>query len=149
MKKLSGTAVLALVCVGLIVAFLPKASSTDASADTFKQLEQDFGDAIKGADIVNLNQILADDWASLGRSGISTKESFFTDLKSGKYKLESFEIGPLDVKMLDNVAVVIGSVTERTTTNGKDSSGKSVWMDVFTKRGDKWVLVRSHSAKVK
>ena len=53
------------------------------------------------------------------------------------------------VKVLGNVAVVQGSATEKRTTGGQDSSGKSVWMDVFVKRGDKWVIVRSHSAKVK
>ena len=64
-------------------------------------------------------------------------------------KLESFEFGPMDVKVLGNVAVVQGSDTEKSTTNGKDSSGKWVWMDVFVKRGDKWVAVRSQSAMLK
>jgi hypothetical protein len=71
------------------------------------------------------------------------------DLKSGNHKLESFEIGPMDVKVLDNVAVVQGSVTEKRTDRGQDTSGKGSWMDVFVKRGDKWVIVRSHSSWVK
>ena len=71
------------------------------------------------------------------------------DLKSGNHKLESFEIGPMDVKVLDNVAVVQGSVAEKRTDRGQDTSGKGSWMDVFVKRGDKWVIVRSHSSRVK
>jgi hypothetical protein len=50
--------------------------------------------------------------------------------------------------VLDNVAVVQGSVTEKRATRGQDTSGKVVWMDVFVKSGDKWVIVRSHSAKM-
>lgn len=97
-----------------------------------------------------INQILADDWMSLGSSGkILTRESFLSDLTSGNHKLESFEIGPMDVKVLDNVAVVQGSVTEKRTDRGQDTSGHGSWMDVFVKRVDKWVIVRSHSSWVK
>jgi len=71
------------------------------------------------------------------------------DLKSGNDKLESFEIGSMDVKVLDNVAVVQGSVTEKRTTRGQDWTGKAVFTDVFVKRGDKWVIVRSHANRVK
>jgi hypothetical protein len=151
MKKLVGTVVFTCVCAGLVLAQNPKPPSEDASvADTLKQLEQDFGNAIKDVDTGKINQILADDWISLGSSGRTlTRESFLSDLKSGNHKLESFEIGPMDVKMLDNVAVVQGSVTEKRTDRGQDTSGKGSWMDVFVKRGDKWVIVRSHSSWVK
>ncbi len=151
MKKLIGAVLFACVCVGLVLARPAEAPSESPSvADTLKQLEQDFGDAIKAVDANKLNQILADDWVNLGGGGrILTKEGFLRDLKSGNDKLESFELGPMDVKVLGNVAVVQGSATEKRTTGGQDSSGESVWMDVFVKSGDKWVIVRSHSAKVK
>jgi ketosteroid isomerase-like protein len=150
-KKLVGTVLFTWVCAGLLLADPPEAPSKDTSvADTLKRLEQDFGDAIKDVDTDKINQVLADDWVSLGSSGrILTRESFLSDLKSGNDKLESFEIGPMDVKVLDNVAVVQGSVTEKRTDRGQDTSGKGSWMDVFVKRGDKWVIVRSHSSWVK
>src|SRR5690349_11913644 len=70
MKKLVGTVLFICVCAGLVLADPPKEPSNGASvADTLKQLEQDFGDAIQAADIDKLNQILADDWVSLGGSG--------------------------------------------------------------------------------
>jgi ketosteroid isomerase-like protein len=69
-------------------------------------------------------------------------------MKSGTAKLESFEFGPMDVKVLGSVAVVQGSNTEKSTTSdGKVSSGKYAWMDVFVKRGGKWVIVRSQSTE--
>jgi hypothetical protein len=52
------------------------------------------------------------------------------------------------VKVLGNVAVVQGTNTEKSTsTNGKDSSGKYAWMDVFVRRDGKWVIVRSQSTE--
>jgi hypothetical protein len=86
MKKLVGTVLFTCVCAGLVWAQTPTAPSKDASvADTLKQLEQDFGVAIQAADIDKLNQILADDWVSLGGSGgrILNKEGVLGDLKSG------------------------------------------------------------------
>jgi hypothetical protein len=151
MKKLVGAVLFACVCVGLVLANPSEVGSKGASvADTLKQLEQDFGDAIKAADADKINEILAEDWVELTGSGrILTKESFLSGLKSGEDKLESFEIGPMDVKVLDNVAVVQGTATEKRTFRGQDRSGKRMWMDVFVKRGDKWVIVRSGGAIMK
>jgi ketosteroid isomerase-like protein len=151
MKKLVGTVLFTCVCAGLVLANPAEVTSKDASvADTLKQQAQDFGNAIKDVDIDKLNQILAEDWVSLGSSGRTlTREGFLNDLKSGNHKLESFEIGSMDVKVLDNVAVVQRTVTEKRTDRGQDTSGHGSWMDVCVKRGDKWVIVRSHSSWVK
>jgi uncharacterized protein (TIGR02246 family) len=128
------------------------AAKAPSVSETVKQLEHDWVDAQKAGDADKLGQILADDWVAIGYGsgpgGRQTKQKYLADLKSGASKVESFEFGPMDVKVLGNVAVVQGSDTEKSTTAGKDSSGKYAWMDVFVKRGGKWVAVRSQSAKV-
>jgi len=43
---------------------------------------------------------------------------------------------------------VQGSDTEKSLMNGKDTSGKWVWTDVFVKRDSKWLVVRSQAARV-
>jgi Domain of unknown function (DUF4440) len=151
MEKLVAAALFACVCVGLVSANPPEASSNGSSvADTLKQLEQDLGDAMVAVDAGKLNQILADDWEAIGISGkVSTKESVLANLKSGKDKLESFEIGSMDVKVVGNVAAVHGSVTEKRSWDGKDNSGQFIWMDLLQKRGDKWVVVRSAGVRAK
>ena len=150
MKKLAGAVLFVCVFVALVLAQSPKPAKGPSVADAVKQLEKDWTDAMKAGDTEKLSQILADDWTGLGNDGKkSTKQSYLADVKSGKSKLESFEFGPMDVKVLGNVAVVQGSDTEKSMTDGKDSSGKWVWMDVFAKRGDKWVAVRSQTAMVK
>ena len=126
------------------------AAKGPSTSEAIKQLEHDWTDAAKAGDAEKLGQILADDWMELTYDGKKlTKQAALADLKSGKSKVESFEFGPMDVKVLGNVAVVQGSDTEKSTTEGKDTSGKWVWMDVFAKRGGKWMAVRSQSAMVK
>jgi ketosteroid isomerase-like protein len=128
----------------------PKAQSQDPTiVETMKQFAQDTGDAMVAGDVDKLNQIYADDWATVDSSGkIFTKESLLSNFKSGKHKLLSFEIGPMDVQVFGDVAVVQASVTEKRLHDGKDISGQFVFMDLLKKRGDKWVIVRTLGAKV-
>ncbi len=124
-------------------------ASDPTAVDTIKQLEQDMGNAMVAADIGKLNQIYADDLATVGSSGkIVTKENLLRDFKSFHDKLESFELGSMDVQVFGNVAVAHGSVTEKRTRDGKDTSGEFVWMDLLEKRAGKWVVVRSAGARV-
>jgi ketosteroid isomerase-like protein len=147
MKKIAGIALLLVACAGLVFA-QDKMAKTPSVAETLKQLEHDWTDAGKAADVDKLGQILADDWVGIGPDGKTiTKEAYIAGYKSGKSKVESFDFGAMSVKVLGNVAVVQGTDTEKSMTDGKDSSGKWVWMDVFAKRGDKWVAVRSSLAR--
>jgi ketosteroid isomerase-like protein len=128
----------------------PKAQSQDpTTVETMKQFAQDTGDAMVAGDVDKLNQIYADDWATVDSSGkIFTKESLLSDFKSGKHKLLSFEIGPMDVQVFGDVAVVQASVTEKKLHDGKDISGQFVFMDLLKKRDGKWVIVRTLGARV-
>jgi ketosteroid isomerase-like protein len=151
MKKLAGAVLLVCACVGLVFAQATKPPAKGPSvADAVKQLEHDWTDAAKAGDMDKLGAILADDWMGIGPDGkVAGKKAYMADYKSGASKLESFEFGPMDVKVLGSTAVVQGSDTEKSVTAGKDSSGKYAWMDVFVKRGDKWVAVRSEVTMMK
>jgi uncharacterized protein (TIGR02246 family) len=150
MKKLVVGILLASACFGLAFAQTQTPPAKGPSvAESVKQLEHEWADAAKVGDADKVNQILADDWVGVGYDGAKeTKENHLADMRSGKFKLESFEFGPMDVKVLGSVAVVQGTNTEKSTSiNGKDSSGKYAWMDVFVKRDGKWEIVRSQSTE--
>ena len=129
----------------------PVPSNDPTAVEAIKQLGQDMGNAMVAGDIAKLNQIFADDWATIGiTSGkMITKEKVLNDFRSGKDKLVSFELGPIDVQVFGDVAVAHGGVTEKRIRDGKDDSGEGVWMDLLEKRAGKWVVVRSASANVK
>jgi len=154
MKKLLGTTLLAFACVMVAAAQTNPPAATApphpvSTAATLKQLETDWLDAIVKVDIAKLSAIIADDWTVIGPDGsIRTKKQLLDDTKSGAFTLKSFEMGPMDVVLYGTVAVVQGSDTETSSYNGKDTSGKYAWMDVFAKRNGKWLAVRSQIAKV-
>jgi ketosteroid isomerase-like protein len=151
MRKFAWTVLLVCACAGLGLGQTKMASGQHAGvAQHVKQLEQDWLKAEKAGDVTRLGEIIAGDWEGLYIDGSKeTKQTLLEGIKSGQYKIESFEIGPMDVKVLGNVAVVQGSDTEKSTSDGKDTSGKFVWTDVYVNRGGKWMAVRSHIAKVK
>jgi len=136
--------------IGVALAGSPQPSQDAGVVNAVKQLEQDMGDAMVRGDIGTLNQIYADDFATIGSSGKTiTKKDLLRDFESFHDKLESFELGPMDVQVFGNVAVVHGSVTEKRVRDGKDTSGDFVWMDLLEKRAGNWVVVRSAGTRVK
>jgi ketosteroid isomerase-like protein len=148
MRKLTVLILFACVCAGGVLAQAPSKDSTDVEA--IKQLEQDMGNAMVTVDIDKLNQIYAEDFATVGSSGkVITKETILGDFKSFHDKLEWFENGPMNVQVFGNVAVACASVKEKRNRDGKDTSGEFVWMDLLEKRGGKWVVVRSAGASLK
>ena len=149
MIRIAAAFLLACACLGPVYG-QDKPAVPATTSDAVKQLEHDWSDAEKAADVDKLSAILADDWVGLGPDGSrETKKEFLDNVKSGAMKLESFEFGPMHVKVIGTVAIVQGSDTEKSSLKGKDTSGKSVWMDVFAKHDGKWQAVRSQNATVK
>jgi ketosteroid isomerase-like protein len=125
------------------------ASAGPDVAEAIKQVERDWVDAMIHVDLARLNQIVADDWVETGGSGkIGTKASFLDDVRSGAHKLETCDLGPADVKVLGNVAVLSGSATETRLRDGQPLTVHVGYMDVYVKRGDRWVVIRSHASKI-
>jgi ketosteroid isomerase-like protein len=150
MKRLIVPVLSTCVCVGVVLAASPQPSNDPTAVNAIKQLELDMGDAMERVDLEKLNQIYADDFAGVGKSGkVFTKKDVLSDFQSSHDKLEWFEVGPMDVQVFGNVAVVHGSVSEKRTEDGKDTSGEFVWMDLLENRGGKWVVVRSAGARIK
>jgi ketosteroid isomerase-like protein len=143
MKKTVG----ALLAISIAAIALADTRAPASTAETLKQLEQDWVDAMKAGDGEQIGRILGEDWIGVSNDGRKlTREQLIAGIKSGRVKVESIELGPLDVKVLGDAAVVQGSHVERSTMNGQTISGEVVWMDVFANRNGKWVVVRSQSA---
>ena len=147
MKRLAG-ALLTIWIAALALADSGSAAEGARAAETLQQLVRDWVDAEKAGDSEKLSRIVADDWTGIDNEGRKlTKEQLIARLKSGAAKAESIELGPMDVKVLGDAAVVQGSDIEVGTTNGEHKRVEIIWMDVFANRGGKWVCVRSQSAR--
>jgi hypothetical protein len=144
------TTLFACACIGAALADSREASSDEAAAAdaaAIRQLGKEMGDAMVAGDINKLDQMFADDWASVGSSGkVITKEDFLRNHILGDHKLDWFELGPIDVLVLGGSAVAQGGVIE---TRGKETNVQMIYADLLEKRAGKWVVVRSMGGKVK
>ena len=133
----------------VVLAAPPQPSNDPTAVQAIRQLEQDMGDAMIRVDLAKLSEIYADDFATVGKSGkVFTKKDLLADFESFHDKLEAFENGPIEVQVFGNVAVASAGVSEKRLRQGKDVSGKFVWMDLLENRDGKWVVVRSAGARV-
>ncbi len=151
MKAIIKTILVLVGCISLdpVLAQPPRTSPEGPSAaDTIKQLVRDWCDAMIADDVDKLDRIIADDWIDGHPGKNTTKASFLADFKAGKHRLQTCEFGPSDVKVLGNVAVIQGSVTEGRIMDGQSSISHVGYMDVYVKRGDRWVVVRSYAKKL-
>jgi ketosteroid isomerase-like protein len=147
------TTSIAIVLISLAAVPLQAQSVTQskdpATIEAVKQVEETMGTAMVAGDIEKLKQIYGDDFATVGSDRkLTTKKDLVSDFESFHDKLEWFENGPIDVQVFGNVAMAQGSVQERRSRNGKDTSGQFLWQDLLKKREGKWVVVRSAAARV-
>lgn len=157
MKRLMAMLLMTGFCAGGAFAQAPT-NATDAktppalsgsSAEELKQIENAWVAAVKARDSAKLGAILADSWVGLGWDGkITDKAMNLAELKSPGNSLTSFDMGPMIVRLFGSTAVVTGSDSEKSTEDGKDSSGKYIWTDVFVKQNGTWKAVASQSTKL-
>jgi ketosteroid isomerase-like protein len=112
------------------------------------QMEKDWAQAGIKKDTAATDRIIADDWIGVAFNGATlTKADVLNDLKSGATASQAIELGPLKVRVYGDTAIVNGSSTEKSTWQGKDSSGHYVLVDVFVNRNGRWQLVSSQATK--
>ena len=118
------------------------------------QMEKDWAkvgmsNANLAADLKTVDRIMADDWVGVDFLGKAlSKAQSVANLKTGAATTQSIELGAIKVRVFGNTAVVTASDTEKSTYNGKDSSGKYAWTDIYVNRSGKWQCAASQSTKI-
>lgn len=114
-----------------------------------KEIEVAWGKALLKGDAKTIEGFTAPDWTFQG-SGTkpSTRAEMMAELASGKTKFASYTVRDMRVKVMGDVAYVAGYDDEKSTYDGKDTSGTYSFLDVFQRRGGKWVALVTQGGKV-
>ncbi len=133
----------------LAVPLAPAADDRAADEKVLLKLESEVTNALRSRDVAALEAILADDWTGNGPFGLLTRAQNLADIRSGAYRIE-WVSAPHDMKVrfFGDVAIVTGASEEKSSWNGKDTSGNWVWMDVWVKRKGKWKQVATQNSLV-
>jgi ketosteroid isomerase-like protein len=141
--------VVSLIAFSVLPVFGEAQADTASVQQTLMQMEREWAQAGIKKDAAAIDKFVADDWVGIDFEGKSiTKAEAIADMKSEASTTQSYEFGPMKVRVFGNTAVVTGSDTEKSTYKGKDSSGKYVWTDVWLMRDGRWQAVASQSVKV-
>jgi len=77
------------------------------------------------------------------------KAQFMSDLKSGKFKLESNVLDDMKVQAATaDMAIVTYRSTDKGSYDGHDLSGQYRWLDVLAKRNGTWQFIVSQGTKI-
>jgi hypothetical protein len=155
MKKTLLKAVTVLCLVGLKAVSAwsgeqPRTAHAESAIDAITKLENDQIQADLSGDISYYENTLADDWIhGTGAGTWLTKDSYLKLLRdtSGR-PLKSSAISNLSVHVYDGAAVATYDQVYEAFIQGKYQKRKVINTDVFVKRGDRWVMVVSHTSRV-
>jgi hypothetical protein len=114
--------------------------------DLLKKLNEDFLHSIAIKDSSTLSKILADDFILINPSGQKrNKTDNLLSTVSPNIQFTSINIDSVNVRMLNSdVGIVSCWTTFIFTADGKETTGKNCYQDVYMKRKNKWQAVSAH-----
>jgi uncharacterized protein (TIGR02246 family) len=129
---------------------LPVADSLSPGVEeqALMQIERDWAVANVKNDWAAFDKILAAEHASNVDGVITLKKQFLANMRSGALKIASATAGEMKVLILGETGIVHGLWMEKSTLNGKDTSGTYRYTDIFAKRDGRWQCVAGHANKV-
>jgi ketosteroid isomerase-like protein len=139
-----------LVALLALVALAPPLARAQAPAEKeLMDVENHWAEATVKGDVQVLERLYADEYLAIDPAGATfTKAQDIANVKSGNFKLETFKLDELKVRLHGEVAVVTGRNTIKATYMGKDISGAYRFTDVFVKRGGRWQVLTTQGTLV-
>jgi hypothetical protein len=113
------------------------------------RLEQAYARALVEKDREFLMRFYASDWRGGNWMGFWSKSTMLKSVLNERYVVKSMAVRDLKVRVMGDTAVVQGVDEEVTSVDGRDTSGKWAFTDVFARRGGEWVAVAGHTSEIK
>jgi uncharacterized protein (TIGR02246 family) len=126
---------------------LPGSTASGADEQALYQLERDWAAAELKKDTAVVDKFLANEFVSNFNGRTLNKRQLLAEIKSNSAKIESVANSEMRAMVFGETAVVQGLFTEKSTTNGKDSSQQSRYTEVYAKRDGRWQCVTQYVTK--
>ena len=120
-----------------------------AVTDQILELGRHWANAERAGDADALEHLLADDFLLVGPLGFMLdKTQYLGSRRSGDLTHESLAWDDVRVRAYGDAAVAVGALTQGTTYQGRDASGRFRVTQVAIRRGDRWILVGLHYSPI-
>lgn len=106
---------------------------------------EDWAAAIVSNDAARIASFMADDWAIVSESGISTKEEFLAFVESGELTHSAMDlISRPRIRVHGDTVVFTARATNTAHYGGRRFDADEWTTDVFVRQGGRWLCVLSH-----
>jgi hypothetical protein len=107
-------------------------------------LNQKLSEAEQQGDIQTLDQLVADDYLGVeATGGLLTKQIVLNRFSAPELVIHSHQTSEVEVRMFENVGILIGRVTMKGLYSGEPFSGEFRYTDVYLNRNGQWQVVGS------
>jgi hypothetical protein len=113
------------------------------------QLEQAYSRALITKNRQFLEIYYAPDFRGGNWMGFWTKSTMLKAVLDDRYLVRSMDLSNLQVRIVGSNGIVQGVSKEVTRVNGKDTSGRWSFTDIFEFRDKRWVAIASHTSELK
>jgi hypothetical protein len=138
-----------IACLVVSAAWPAAAPARPSSAEQqLIQLEHDYARALIRKDRDFLMSYYAPDWRGGNWLGFWTRSTMIRAVLGNRYVTKSMKLRDLTVRVIGNVGIVQGVDDEVTMVDGKNTSGKWSFTDVFERRDGRWLAVASHTSEI-
>jgi len=127
---------------------MPGTTATGEDEQALFQLEQQWNAAGPTKDTAVVEKFLANEFVSNFEGRILNKKQFLADMKANPAKIESAANSDMKAMVFGTTAIADGLYIEKSTTNGKDTSQRVRWTEVYVKRDGRWQCVTQYMTKV-
>ncbi len=143
-----------LLTVVLSTAFTSATAFADqhltADKDAILKIENDFAKAMVDGEGAWFKKTLSDDFKIVLPEGqVWSRAQYIDAWVTGAIDCSKCDNLKLDVRILGDTAIVIGTGDVAGTADGKEFAHTEKWTDVYMKKGDEWKCVSCHVCKVK
>src|SRR5258706_13066528 len=130
----------------LVIFFSFNSLGQGQDIETIKKLNEDFLNSIVKRDSSMLSKVLADDFILIAPNGSKlNKNDNLLNLRSPNVEVNSVNIDSVEVRLITpDVGILTAWTTFVMKIDGKSSTGKNCYQDIYMKRKNKWVAVSAH-----
>ena len=127
---------------------MPGTTATGEDEQALFQLEQQWNAAGPTKDTAVVEKFLANEFVSNFDGRTQNKKQFLAEMKANAAKIDSAANSDMKAMVFGATAVVDGLYIEKSTTNGKDTSRRVRYTEVYVKRDGRWQCVIQYMTMV-
>jgi ketosteroid isomerase-like protein len=141
--------ILGVAIVGLVIASVSWTARAATTEQELTALEHIWKQAVVAGDAATLQRLYADEFTSIDQEGAvwNKAEDIGIDT-NGWFRLDSYRLEDMNVRVYGDLAVVTGRNTMKGTFLGRAVMSQVRFTDVFVKRDGRWQCVTTQATPI-